>query len=42
MSYHDEEPLSKEKLAGSRLVVKAEAVTEVGGRQIIAEIVVSL
>ena len=40
MSYHDGAPLSEEKLQGSRLLVKAEAVLATGGRVTVLEIVV--
>lgn len=38
VSYHDLEPLGEEKLHGSKLVVKAEAVLESGSRQVVYDI----
>ncbi|XP_063601843.1 CD109 antigen-like [Penaeus indicus] len=38
VSYHDLEPLGEEKLHGSKLVVKAEAVLETGSREIVYDI----
>ncbi|XP_047481542.1 CD109 antigen-like [Penaeus chinensis] len=38
VSYHDLEPLGEEKLHGSKLIVKAEAVLETGSREIVYDI----
>ena len=40
VSYHDTAPLSKDKLANSSLVIKAEASLETGGSETVLEIVI--